>query len=112
MVKPCARKLGFSRKFGNCWHGTMVLPYVQHSGGELDGFVDDWHEFFGLPESDRPKAPTDRLLYYYEKNGEVLLDFRDSESGVGDIQLMASKAFDCRSPESAGFACRPQAANW
>ena len=33
--------------------------------GTLDGFIDDWHDFFGLPEGTRPVLPRDQLNIAY-----------------------------------------------
>ncbi len=63
------------------------LPYLAHRGGSLDGFIEDWHDAFNLPQNKRDKAPHDRLLYSYVRDGkqEILVD--DDSQGIGDIRL-------------------------
>lgn len=63
------------------------LPYLAHRGGSLDDFIEDWHDAFNLPQSGRDKAPHDRLLYSYIRDGkqEILVD--DNAQGIGDIRL-------------------------
>lgn len=77
------------------------LPYLAHSGGSLDGFIEDWHDTFGLPQNRRDQAPHDRLLYSYVRDGkqEILVD--DDAQGIGDIRFSAAwqiKAADAEEP--------------
>lgn len=82
------------------------LPYLAHSGGFLDGFIEDWHDIFGLPQNGRDKSPHDRLLYSYTRNGrqEILVD--DAAQGLGDIRLNAAwqvKTADAAAPWGAAL---------
>ncbi len=63
------------------------IPWLQHSGGYLDGVIEGWHDLFGLPEGIRPQTPDNDLMYVYEKNGVQLFQLDESKSGLGDIQL-------------------------
>ena len=38
---------------GNDAELSLVIPYLKHSGGNLDGFIENWHSFFGLPNGGR-----------------------------------------------------------
>jgi hypothetical protein len=82
----------FQYKFGvgqgRQW--AIGIPYVAHSGGTLDGFINDWHDTFNLPESGRELAPDDRLQYLYRRNGQTLLDYTKSGGKIGDIQIATS----------------------
>lgn len=73
---------------GNQWE--LVIPYIRHSGGTLDGFIDGWHRIFGLPESGRDTATKNQLRYYYQRDGKILIDFTDASSGIGDIQITST----------------------
>lgn len=76
----------------------VEVPFVRHSGGFLDGTIKDWHDLLGLSNSTRP-GPNDQLYYYYELDGVALLDFSESESGIGDVRLSAAiplKSFTIR----------------
>lgn len=66
----------------------VIVPYVAHDGGSLDQFIEDWHDIFGLPQNGRKNNARDQLHYFYEKNGVTKLDFRQSASGMGDVQLI------------------------
>ncbi len=69
----------------------IQLPYIAHDGGFLDSFIINWHDFFGLPQNSRDQAPRNQLQYFYEKNGVTLLDFQESASGIGDVQVVLAK---------------------
>jgi len=68
----------------------IKVPFVSHSGGFLDSFIDDYHRTFGLPRGGREDAPKNRLLYLYRRDGVDLFRLTDSSSGLGDISLLAS----------------------
>ncbi|WP_348674455.1 DUF3187 family protein [uncultured Abyssibacter sp.] len=69
------------------WLLEANIPYVTHTGGGLDGFIDDWHDFTGLPGGGRDQAPRDRLLVRYERDGQAVIDLQQATGGIGDIQL-------------------------
>ncbi len=95
-------EIGFFYKLNHRFSISANLPFVKHSGGRLDTFVDDWHDFFSLPDTGRPKVPGDRLLYQYRVDGEDLILQTSSESGLGDIRLSGYYSLDTqRTHESA-----------
>ena len=63
------------------------LPWRQVSGGSLDGFIDDWHQIFGLPNGSRRRLPQDQFLIHYGLGGETLLRLDEDTSGLGDIPV-------------------------
>jgi hypothetical protein len=65
----------------------MDLPFIGHDGGIFDGFIEEWHRFFQLPQGKRGKAGHGRLLFAYEKDGQERLRLEESKFGIGDIRL-------------------------
>lgn len=65
------------------------LPYVAQTGGFLDGFIVNWHDFFGLPQGGRNVLPRNRLKYRYTKDGVSQLDASPASNGISDISLLA-----------------------
>ncbi len=65
----------------------IEIPWLQHSGGYLDGVIDSWHDLLGLPEGIRPQTPDNDLMYVYEKNGVQVFQLNERKSGLGDIQI-------------------------
>ncbi len=64
----------------------LQLPYRYTGGGTLDGFIDSWHDTFGLPGGARSELPRDQINITYARGGLRRLDFDSSASGIGDIQ--------------------------
>lgn len=67
----------------------LELPFVLQGGGFLDGFIVDWHSFWGMPQGGRDSAPKNRLNYRYTKNGIRQLTMSHASGGIGDISLLA-----------------------
>lgn len=84
-------RLNFAGRMGlgNGLEIGVELPWVFQRGGFLDGFIDDYHRTFGFSRGGRDKAPKDRLLFRYSRNGRDLLRIEDSSSGIGDVRLTA-----------------------
>ena len=93
--------LGFAIGLGSGWEVGAQLPLIEHGGGSLDGFVEGWHDLFGLPDGGRPQAARDRLRYRYQRDGVTVLDVDDGTSGIGDLQLSAAQSL-WRDRDSAG----------
>lgn len=79
--------LAFRRGYGSGLEWTFELPLLYQSGGFTDGFIEGWHDAFGLPDGGRPEAPRDRYLYQYTRDGQVLLDQRETGTDLGDLRL-------------------------
>jgi len=56
-------------------------------GGELDGLIDGWHDFFGLSDGDRDDFPKDELNIEYVRDGVVEYSQDESSSGLGDLSI-------------------------
>lgn len=78
------RGLGRSAEIG------IEMPYLTHSGGSLDRFIENWHDAFGLPQNGRDAIPSDQLLYSYRRDGIEHVRLTRPTSGVGDIRLGAA----------------------
>jgi len=65
------------------------VPYIFQNGGFLDGFIEDYHNTFGLPQGGRDQAPKGRLLFNYQRNGANLFQIDKSNSSIGDVRLTA-----------------------
>lgn len=72
----------FSDRLG--WQ--LQLPYRYTGAGSLDGFIDSWHDTFGLAEGTRKELPSDRIDIAYTRNGVRRIDMDSSASGLADVQ--------------------------
>jgi hypothetical protein len=66
----------------------VAIPYITQGGGFTDGFIDWYHNTFGFAEGGRETAPTNRLLYQYQKDRQTRLKVSQSSQGIGDLQIM------------------------
>jgi hypothetical protein len=78
----------------------VEIPYIAHSGGFLDAFIESYHSAFGFPQGDRGQAPRGRLLYQYRHNGIDRIKVDSSGSGLGDIRLTTALQLHPRLDES------------
>jgi hypothetical protein len=76
-----------------------MLPWVRHAPGNLDSLINDWHDFFGLPDGNRGAAPEDRLLFQYARGSSELARLDRSSDGIGDLRIYAGWALR-ESPDS------------
>jgi hypothetical protein len=65
------------------------LPFTGYDGGVLDGAIEAWHGFFGLPQGGRLQAPNNRLLFSYSRDNQERLRLDRSNFGLGDLRLGA-----------------------
>jgi hypothetical protein len=79
--------LTLSRGVGD-WQLRATLPVINRSGGVLDGFINGWHNFFGLPQGDRPLVPKNAYSILYQRVGLPALD-APSGTALGDLALEA-----------------------
>lgn len=79
--------LAFNGHGGRNLEWGLLVPYVSHSGGVLDQFVNTWHDTFGLPTGGRETAPIDQLNYRYVRDGETRIEQTEDSDGLGDVRL-------------------------
>jgi hypothetical protein len=72
--------------FAADWEVEAELPWLRHSGGELDALIESWHDTFGLPDGDRNERPRDQLVYAYSGPGAGY-NYAHTNSGLGDASV-------------------------
>ena len=81
---------------------AVNVPFVEHTGGQLDSLIDGWHAFWGLPDGPREIQPQDRLNYEYVAGSA--LNLSDDVSGLGDVELDAQYTLFSRGGVGSGSA--------
>lgn len=81
------------------WDLALELPWLDHSGGNLDSLIDNWHDFWGMSDGGRSDAARDTLLYRYR--GADTFALQDDSSGIGDATVSLSYRFYRRDDASA-----------
>ncbi|MGQ7845018.1 DUF3187 family protein [Granulosicoccus sp. 3-233] len=84
------------QRLSSCWQGELVLPFFQHSSGKFDRAIDDWHQFFGLPDASRDEFPHQQLTYTYSDASGERLRVDTAQSGVGDISVTVQRTLSCQ----------------
>jgi hypothetical protein len=75
--------------FADRWEWGLEVPYIVHTGGGLDGVVDEFHELFGLPDGGRNLASRGRLDYFLRAKGIVYADFSNTRRSLSDVRGFA-----------------------
>ncbi len=71
------------------WLFNMNLSLISNDEGFLDQTIENWHDFFGMPQGGRDDVENDQIQLFYQKDGDNIIDSRQSSSGLADIQLAA-----------------------
>ncbi|MFO1406608.1 MAG: DUF3187 family protein [Steroidobacteraceae bacterium] len=69
------------------WALMAEIPWRSIGGGSLDGAIEGWHDFWGMPNGDRDQLPSDGYLIEVNRDGQPLLNLDDTGSGVADIPI-------------------------
>ncbi len=69
----------------------IELPFIAHSRGFMDNFIEGWHDAFGLSNSRRNQTTSNTLRYEYQRNGVIQRGFTLPNEGIGDIRFYAAK---------------------
>ncbi len=72
------------------WRVSTTLPFIANDGGSLDGLIEGWHDFFGLPQGGRTANPKNQVYMSYTRNGATIVEQDQSDSDIGDIALTFS----------------------
>ena len=92
--------------FRDRWEWFVEAPLVAHRAGVFDSFIVDWHDFFGLPQNDRDKAPYDRLVLFHRDGARTHADIRENALSLGDVGLGVGYAPPKRLFPNDGLAVR------
>ncbi len=68
----------------------IELPLLVTGGGVLDGSIETWHHWFGLPNGGREQVPRDEYVYRYVRDGQTVFDLGGSDAALGDLRLSAA----------------------
>ncbi len=79
--------LALRHGLGGGWELLVDVPAVSHTGGVFDGFIEDWHDAFGLPQGDRDRVPRDRIALLYADGGGARVDIDGDVHSLGDVSL-------------------------
>ncbi|MBA4371443.1 MAG: hypothetical protein C0402_01130 [Thermodesulfovibrio sp.] len=67
------------------------VPVINFNGGFMDGFLDDFHKTFDLPDYSRSERPRNEFAYEVSKNGQRVIKGTSGGAGLGDVRLSVKK---------------------
>lgn len=79
--------LRVERGFNGGWTAGVRLPWISIGGPHWDGFIDQWHHWFGLTTSNREYFRRSDTLLYVQGHDGVLERRNLDGSGPGDLSL-------------------------
>lgn len=81
-------RANFSLRYGiaDRWEIGIEVPYLRHEGGQLDSFIEGYHDFLGLSQGGRDDVPRN-VLDYSHASGANSQRLRKSVNGIGDVRL-------------------------
>ncbi|MBI5850108.1 MAG: DUF3187 family protein [Planctomycetes bacterium] len=68
------------------------LPVLHASGGFLDDFVVDWHDWFGFPDQGRDAAPSDAVAIRAVRDGATVFEVEPNGLHLGDVPIVLTFA--------------------
>jgi len=69
---------------------SIEVPYLRHEPGNLDSFIDDWHDILRFAGGGaRATREQDQLEFFYADSQATLVDVTNHASGISDIRLLA-----------------------
>ncbi len=92
----------YARALTDHWHVAARLPVIKHDQGFLDNLIDNWHDWFGLPNGVRDQLPTDALNFSIAAADVSLAALADNQTSVGDAELQLWRTY--KADEQTSFA--------
>lgn len=82
--------LRYTRRIGSCLATTVAGGWASHSSGWFDRAIDDWHQFFGLPDAGRDEAAFHELNYSWQSDVNEAPTFALDTAKHGPTDLFVS----------------------
>lgn len=95
-------RLTLQAPLSNRFAFQLQLPYRYTGAGSLDGFIDSWHDTFGLPDGARSELPSDAFNITYMRDQTRRLGVTSAVSGLADIQ--ASLGYDVIASDASALS--------
>lgn len=86
------------------WELGIDIPYIRHTGGSLDSFIENWHDTFGLPNGGREDFVDDQLNFSIADPEGSNLALTRSTSGIGDVRLTGG--YQLTEPDHSSWTLR------
>lgn len=84
--------LRWRRGINDRWAIGVDVPFLSSGGGLLDSWIEDWHEWFGLPNGNREQFAQDDYRFVLTQNGNTVFERDRGTRDLGNITLRAGYA--------------------
>ena len=86
-------RLNLSYQYGldKNWNIKFNLPVIYQAGGIFDSSINRWHDFFGLPEANRPFVENNQYDINYASQGKTFLNLNETNFSPGDLQIAVAR---------------------
>jgi len=84
----------------------VELPFLWAGAGGMDHFIEQYHEFFGLPDGARDDYPDDQFEMRVISNGEVLYELDGNEMRIQDVPIFLTWQLLDEEPGQPAVAAR------
>jgi len=86
-------RLNLSYQYGlnKNWNIKFDLPVIYQGGGIFDSSINRWHNFWGLPEANRPFIENNQYDINYVSQGKTFLDLNEANLSLGDLQIATAR---------------------
>jgi hypothetical protein len=82
------------------------IPFLRYVSGRFDGFIEDWHSFFGLPQGNRDKNPNGRYGVDYANGSGSFLTAEEDGMHLADIPVTVKVGLFDPAEAALGLALR------
>lgn len=65
----------------------LEIPFLAFNGGVMDGAIQDFHEFFGMPNGGRERIPDYGFGYSLVLNGNEIFEYSASGLDLSDVDV-------------------------
>lgn len=76
------------------WAAGVDLSLLNSGSGFLDSYIENWHDWFGLPNAGREEFPQDQYRFALTQNGDTVFERDRGTNDFGDLNLRASYALN------------------
>ena len=84
--------LAYQYGINDNWNLKLDVPLIHQSGGIFDSAIDRWHEFWGLPQGNRPFVEHDQYDIQYDYQSQALVNLNEDSTTLGDVQIALARS--------------------
>lgn len=78
------------------WALGVDVPMLSSGGGFLDSWIEDWHDWFGLPNGGREQFAQNEYRFALTQDGETVFERDRGTRDLGDINLRGGYALSAQ----------------